>query len=205
MAKEQLYDPDVIARLLALDGGPRSLNDLVQRGVIKPTIVKEFGDSGRNVRKYDLIPTVQSYIRFLRDRAERRAQGTPEEAAKQAEADLRYKRARAEKMELEIAELRGQMHRSEDVAALTSDMIAKIRGAIMALPGKVAIDCAEAKTATEASAVVKRAVDEFLNGTAGYKYNEADYRRLVREREKWVAQIEEMDSDALFDSSSGSE
>ena len=204
MAKEQLYDPDVIARLLALDGGPRSLNDLVQRGVIKPTIVKEFGDSGRNVRKYDLIPTVQSYIRFLRDRAERRAQGTPEEAAKQAEADLRYKQARAEKMELEIEELRGQMHRAEDVAVLTNDMVAKIRGGIMAIPGQVAVDCADAQTPTEAAAVVKRAIDEFLNGTAGYKYNEVDYRRLVREREKWVAEIEEMDSEELSSYSSGS-
>ncbi len=204
MAKEQLYDPDVIARLLDLEGGPRSVNDLVQRGVIKPTIVKEFGDSGRNVRKYDLIPTVQSYIRFLRDRAERRAQGTPEEAAKQAEADLRYKEARAEKMELEIQELRGQMHRSEDVAVLTNDMVAKLRGGIMAIPGQVAVDCAEARTATEAAAVVKRAVDDFLNETANYKYSEADYRRLVREREKWIAEIEEMDSEELFDSSSDS-
>lgn len=201
MAKNQLYDPDVIARLLDLEGGPRSVNDLVQRGVIKPTIVKEFGDSGRNVRKYDLIPTVQSYIRFLRDRAERRAQGTPEEAAKQAEADLRYKEARAEKMELEIQELRGQMHRAEDVAALTSDMIAKLRGGIMAIPGQVAVDCADARTPTEAAAVVKKAVDDFLNETAAYKYTEADYRRLVREREKWVAEIEEMDSEELSDSS----
>ena len=203
MAKNQLYDPDVIARLLDLEGGPRSVNDLVQRGVIKPTIVKEFGDSGRNVRKYDLIPTVQSYIRFLRDRADRRAQGTPEEAAKQAEADLRYKEARAEKMELEIQELRGQMHRSEDVAVLTNDMVAKLRGGIMALPGQVAVDCAEARTATEAAAVVKRAVDDFLNETANYKYSEADYRRLVREREKWVAEIEDSEELSDFSSESG--
>ena len=202
MAKEQLYDPDVIARLLDLEGGPRSVNDLVQRGVIKPTIVKEFGDSGRNVRKYDLIPTVQSYIRFLRDRADRRAQGTPEEAAKQAEADLRYKEARAAKMELEIAELRGQMHRAEDVAVLTNDMVARLRGAVMALPGQVAVDCADARTATEAAAVVKKAVDSLLNEMADYKYTEADYRRLVREREKWIADIE--DSEALSDFSEGS-
>ena len=72
----------------------------------------------------------------------------------------------------------------------------------MALPGQVAVDCADARTPTEAAAIVKKAVDDFLNETAGYKYSEADYRRLVREREKWVAEIEEMDSEELSDSSS---
>lgn len=197
MAKEQLYGPEVIAKLFDFEG-VRRVDQLVQDGVLTPTIVKE---NGRRVRKYDLIPTVQSYIRFLKDRADRRAQGTPEEAAKQAEADLRYKEARAEKMELEIQELRGQMHRAEDVAVLTNDMIAKLRGGIMAIPGQVAVDCADARTPTEAAAVVKKAVDDFLNETAAYKYTEADYRRLVREREKWVAEIEEMDSEELSDSS----
>ena len=51
---EQLIGPDVLASLFDLEGGPRSVNDLVQRRVITPTIVKEFGDSGRNIRKYDL-------------------------------------------------------------------------------------------------------------------------------------------------------
>ena len=203
MAKAQLYDPDGIASLLDLEGGPRSVNDLVQRGVIKPTIVKEFGDSGRNVRKYDLIPTVQSYIRYLRERAERRGQGTPEDAQKLLEADLRYKEARAEKMELEVSELRGQMHRAEDVAVITEDMLAKIRGGIMALPGQVAVDCADARTATEAAAIVKAAVDGFLNECADYKYSENDYKRLVMEREKWLTQIEtEGLSEALSDISS---
>ena len=200
MAKEQLYGPEVIAKLFDFEG-VRRVDQLVQDGVLTPTIVKE---NGRRVRKYDLIPTVQSYIRFLKDRADRRAQGTPEEAAKQAEADLRYKEARAEKMELEIQELRGQMHRAEDVAVLTNDMIARLRGGIMAIPGQVAVDCADARTPTEAAAIVKKAVDDFLNETAAYKYTEADYRRLVREREKWVAEIEEMDSEELSDSSSES-
>ena len=197
MAKEQLYSPDVIAKLLDLDGGPRSVNDLVQRGIITPTIVKEFGDSGRNVRKYNLIPTVQSYIRYLRERAEKKQGTNPDETAKQIEADLRYKEARAEKMELAIKELRGQMHRAEDVAVLTNDMVARLRGMVMALPGQLAVDCAEARTATEAAAVIKRAVDALLNDMADYKYTEADYRRLVREREKWVSEIE--NSEELFD------
>ena len=183
---EQLIGPDVLASLFDLEGGPRSVNDLVQRGVITPTIVKEFGDSGRNIRKYDLIPVTRQYIRYLRELANRKGQGSQEEQVKQAEADLRFKQARAEKIELEIAELRGQMHRAEDVAALTSDMIAKLRAEILAIPGKIAVDCAEAQTPVEASAIIKAAVDDFLNETAAYKYTPADYKKLVMEREKWM-------------------
>ena len=66
----------------------------------------------------------------------------------------------------------------------------------MAIPGQVAVDCAEARTPTEAAAVVKRAVDGFLNETADYRYDANDYKQLVREREKWAVEIEDEETDS---------
>ena len=189
MANEKLVDAKTLTQLFGYQDVSR-IDQLVRSGIITATKVKEFGDSGRMVRKYDLIPVTRQFIMYLRGLAEKRQDGA-EDAAKMAEADLRYKEARAERMELEIQELRGQMHRAEDVAVLTNDMIARLRGAVMALPGQVAVDCAEARTATEAAAIVKRAVDGLLNEMADYKYTEADYKRLVREREKWITEMEE--------------
>ena len=83
------------------------------------------------------------------------------------------------------------MHRAEDVAAVVSDMIARLRAGVMALPGQLAVDCAEARTPLEASAVIKKGVDTFLNETASIRYDENDYRRLVKEREKWITVKEE--------------
>ncbi len=201
---EQLYGPDVIAKLFEFDG-VRRVDQLVQDGIISPTIIKE---NGRRVRKYDLIPTVQQYIRYLKDKAERRASATTsEDSARLVEADLRYKEARAAKVELETEELRGQMHRQEDVEFVVSDMIAKLRAGILALPGQLAVDCAEAKTPTETAAIIKAGVDRFLNETAETKYNAADYRKLVMEREKWLGMRdleEEIDLEPPSDTSKSS-
>ncbi len=188
MAKQQLVDAGTLAQLFGYQDISR-IDQLVRSHVITPTMVKENGDSGRMVRRYDLIPVTHEFIQYLRGLAEKKQSGS-EDAAAAAEADLRFKQARAEKMELEIKELRGQLHRSEDVSIITADMIAKLRAGIMAIPGQVAVDCAEARTPVETAAIVKAAVDQFLNETAAVKYDAGEYRRLVKERTKWLTEEE---------------
>lgn len=138
---------------------------------------------------FDLTPNIQSYIQHIKAKEKEKGDVAPDEltSAQMQIADLRYKTARAGKMEMELAELEGQMHRAEDVEVLVSDMIAKLRAGILALPGRLAVDTAEANTPMEASAIIKRAVDDLLNDTADYRYSAADYKRLVSEREKWLS------------------
>ena len=205
MSKEKLVDAGTLAQLFGYQDISR-IDQLVRSHVITPTMVRENGDSGRMVRRYDLIPVTHEFIQYLRSLAEKKQSGS-EDAAAAAEADLRFKQARAEKIELEIEELRGQMHRQEDVEFVVSDMIAKLRAGILALPGQLAVDCAEAKTPTETAALIKAAVDKFLNETADIKYNAADYRKLVVEREKWLGMkdlTEEIDLEPPSDSSKDS-
>ncbi len=133
---------------------------------------------------FDLVPSVNAYINFIKEPS------TPvntDISLATAKADLKYKESRAGKMELELKELQGTMHRAEDVEVIVTDMIAKLRAAILALPGRLAVDTAAATTAKETSAVIKKAVDELLNEMAEYKYNENDYKKRVMEREKWVS------------------
>ena len=152
--------------------------------------VRQLGDKGAlNIvkkvgrqRYFDLFDSITTYISYIRD--ERTQDSLTDEQIKLQ--DLRYKTARAGKMELELAEFQGQMHRAEDVEAVVGDMIARIRGAILSLPGRLAVDTAEASTAMEASAIIKKAVDDLLNEIAEYKYKTEDYKRLVAEREKWL-------------------
>jgi len=150
------------------------IRQLEDKGILTSTL------NGRK-KYYDLIPSVDAYIGYIKGKAD----GDIAQAI--AEADLRYKEARAGKAELELSELKGQMHRAEDVETVVSDMIANIRAAVLALPGRLAMDTASAKTAKETSAIIKAAVDELLNETAGYRYKAEDYRRLVTEREKWIS------------------
>ena len=154
-------------------------------------IIKSISHAGR--KHYKAIPSLAAYINHLREQVEGKASADIlEDIAKQ---DYRYKKGRADKIELEVKELQGMMHRAEDVELITSDMIATIRANILALPGRLAVDAAEARTAAEASAVIKEAVDDLLNDMAKYKYDPAEYRKRVRERAKWAAEEQVVEAD----------
>lgn len=155
------------------------VRQLEDKGILTSVILPGQGHK----KMFDLAPNVKAYVEYIKKGV---TPNTSTMAEAMQAADLRYKEARAGKIELELAELKGQMHRAEDVEKVVSDMIAKLRAAILALPGRLAVDAAAAATAKEASAIIKIAVDELLNETAGYRYDPAEYRKLVTEREKWI-------------------
>ena len=49
---------------------------------------------------------------------------------------MQFRAGRAKKMKLEVQELEGKMHRSEDVKAMTDDLIYAVRSALNAMPGR---------------------------------------------------------------------
>lgn len=155
------------------------IRDLSDRGILNPAETSSGG-----TRYFDTETALLEYIAYQKDQIDNATDKATKDLI--AQQELRFKRARADKMELEIAELSGQLHRTEDVEAITSEIIAGMRSAMLALPGRLAVDAAEAKTASEASAVIKAGVDETLNALAGYKYDPAAYAKRVRERQKWV-------------------
>ena len=94
---------------------------------------------------------------------------------------------------MEVEELRGKMHRSEDVAAMTEDLIYTIRGALMALPGRLAIDTAAAKTPAEAADIIRKEVSFMMRNLAEYRYDPKKYEERVRKRMNWDAEAEDSD------------
>jgi len=96
-----------------------------------------------------------------------------------------YKRHKADITELELAELKGNMHAANDVFDVTCDLILAIRSRLLALPGQLAVDVAEVKTAAETSKVIALAVNDILEELAGYQYDPEEYSKRVRERQGW--------------------
>ena len=182
--KQNLQSTEIMAKLFELD--PRRVQQLAKEGVLPAASQRPY--------KFDLLPTVKAYIRYLRDRANGKEAKTADtvkaEADKlRAEADL--KQSKAKIAELQLKELEGKMHRSEDVEALTNDLVYTARSMIMALPGRLAMDVVQAGSANEASALIRAECYKILNELAGYQYDPEAYRRRVRDREGW--------SDALTD------
>jgi len=136
---------------------------------------------------FDLTATMRAYCDSLEARAaaaaERAAANPVEEERQKAEAMLKKARATVAVMELE--ELQGKMHRSEDVAAMTEDLIYAIRGVLLALPGRLAIDAANLSDPSEVSALIRKEVNSAMGEISQYEYDPVKYEERVRERKRW--------------------
>lgn len=165
-----------VASLLELT--PQWVRDLTRQGILK----KYNMPAGE---RYNLIECVKAYIKYLREKvAIKEVKANPwEETRQQAEADL--KRSKADMAALQLKELEGKMHRSEDVEAVMTDIVYAIRSMLMALPGRLAVDVTGARSAAEASELIRAEVYKILGELAGYKYDPDEYARRVRDREGW--------------------
>jgi len=114
-----------------------------------------------------------------------------EQAKRKAEATL--KASKAQMAKLEADELAGKMHRKEDVENIMADMVYTIRDALMALPGRLAVDAANASSAAEASDVIRKEVHKIMNELAEYEYDPEKFEERVRERMEWSASDDDDD------------
>lgn len=177
MAENQNLQPtQVIAKIFGVS--TRRVEQLKAEGVIvghgRPT-------------KYDLLPTIQKYIQYLSDKANGREQkkSTADIVEQKLQAEANLKQSKAKVAEMQWKELDGQMHRSEDVEAMTNDLVFNVRSMIMALPGRLAMDVVQVSSAAEASALIRAECYKVLEELANYKYDPEEYQRRVREREGW--------------------
>lgn len=142
----KLVDSKTIAALF--DMTPRRVQQLTKDGVI--AAVKE-----GNANRYDLLPTIQRYIRYLTAKANGRepSKKDSEIEGRRLEAEADLKRSKADIAALQLKELEGTMHRSEDVEAVMTDLVYSIRSMLAALPGRLAVDVTSAATAAGTSFV----------------------------------------------------
>ena len=173
--KRVMVDTKTIALMFGLT--VRRIQQLTQDGILETELV------GKS-RKYDRDKTTQTYITYLSDKASGRAtaQSDQENESRKlaAEADLKEAKAAIEKTKL--AELEGQMHRSEDVEAVITDLVFEIRSQITALPGRLAMDTARIQTAEEESIRIRDEVNIILDNLANYRYDPELISKRVKAR-----------------------
>ena len=177
--KKNMVETKQIALLFGLT--VRRIQQLTQDGILQTEMV------GRQ-RKYDLLGSVRRYIEYLQKRVSEKGtgNGTQEDAdneSRKLRADADFKQAKAEMAQLELDEIQGKLHRSEDVEAMTNDLVFNVRSMMLALPGRLAIDLAAITEPTEISNRVKREVDAILIDLSNYKYNPEAYKKRVRDRQ----------------------
>ena len=134
--------------------------------------------------RFLLADAVQRYIKFLSLEPVDEEDKKLEKARRVADATIKTSKATVAKLEAE--ELKGSMHRAEDVAAMTEDLVYTIRGALNALPGRLAVDVAAPATPAEAAEVIRKEVHKVMRELAGYHYDPKKYEERVRQRRDWA-------------------
>ena len=173
---ENLQSSQVIAKIFGVS--TRRVEQLKTEGIIK--------GQGKPT-KYDLLPTIQAYIKYLSDKANGREKKEVDAKleTEKLTAEKRIKMAKAEMAELALKEMRGELHRASDVEEITTDHVLYVRSMLMALPGKLAVDVAALNSAPECADRIKREIYMVLDSLADYRYDPEEYKKRVRERQGW--------------------
>ena len=130
---------------------------LVAAGVFQPT-----GARGG----LDLDACRRAYLGRLREEAAGRAahggaEGEPEELDLVAER-ARLAAAQADRIEMENHQTRGLVIPIEIASRMLGETLGKVRTRLLAIPSECALQCASARTAPQAEAVIRRAVIDAL-------------------------------------------
>lgn len=133
---------------------------------------------------YDVSDTIHEYCRMLEERAND-DEADPEDVKidrMKREAEAKLKQSKAKLTEIELKEITGKMHRSEDVADMTEDLIYSIRSALIALPGRLSTTVAGVRDAAEISVLIEKEVRAVMEELAEYRYDSKKYSERVRAR-----------------------
>lgn len=136
---------------------------------------------------YDLRTNIRAYCDMLEARSKKVDSEVVQVEADKNKAEMQLKQAKAAIAVMEANELKGKMHRSDDVAALTEDLVFAIRNMLVALPGRLAVDVAHAEDAAQAAIIIRREVNQVMSELANYQYDPKRYEERVRERQSWDA------------------
>lgn len=177
----------------------RALAKLV---MLSPERVRQLEDEGyfnskteKGKKYFDLLPSVQMYIEYIKKQKEHPLSEVMDDEARKLKAEADLKEAKAAIEQMKKAEFEATMHRSDDVERIVTDLCMAVRAELMALPGMLAVDVASAQSASEAAGFIKKAVNDILNSLTDYSYNPEEYKKLVREREKWMNEETGKESD----------
>lgn len=143
---------------------------------------------------YSLFDTMRAYCTMLEERAKKEDDDVAQIELKRKKAEARLKESKATFAELETKEFQGKMHRSEDVQAMTADLLYFVRGSLIALAGRCANECAATSEPAEVQKIIERETSAILQELSNYKYNKTRYDELVRQRMK-----RELDADYFAD------
>ncbi|ALP91190.1 hypothetical protein [Clostridium butyricum] len=161
--------------------------DNVEQVTVSSTVLSNlFGLTTRRIRqlenegviqkiargKYSLQDNIKSYITYIKASADLKENKTDEGKIDYDEEHALLERRKREKMELELAAMRGTMHYSEDVERVMNDMLSNFKAKILALPSRAAPRLIILSTIADIQEVLQNEVLDALNEMSQYNPND---------------------------------
>jgi len=156
-ADSPTYPVTTIAKLLLVS--ERRVQQLSKEGVIPKT------DHGR----YELAPAVQGYIRYLQERS----LGRPSAPVDYHMEKARLVKTQADKAEIELKELNGELVRTQDVSDQWYSTITDCKSRLLSIPSKAAPIVAAETNPGECQTIIDDLVREALEELANYAVSES--------------------------------
>lgn len=157
----------------------RSVRMLAKDEIIRPCRLKPY--------KFILKQGVLDYIKYVQkdsgiDAPNKKSKEPSDLQNRKDLAEAELKEAKAAIEKIKLAELEATMHSSEDVEALTVDLVYEVRAALCALPGRLAVDLAQENRPTVVSAMIEEEIRAILDGLSKYEYDRERYKKRMAER-----------------------
>lgn len=161
--------------------------DNVEQVTVSSTVLSNlFGLTTRRIRqlenegviqkiargKYSLQDNIKSYITYIKASADLKENKIEEGKIDYDEEHALLERRKREKMELELAAMRGTMHYSEDVERVMNDMLSNFKAKILALPSRAAPRLITLSTIADIQEVLQNEVLDALNEMSHYNPND---------------------------------
>lgn len=150
--------------------------------------IRQLAEDGQLIKngsgKFNLADSVQKYQNIFAKTGKLTEEQKNQEKLRMG-AETSLKQSKAVKAGLEVQELQGKLHRSEDVSAMLEDLIYELRSHLIALPGRIAVDVAEAANAAEAAEIVRKETHLMMEDMMRHRYDPAKFAERVRERQRW--------------------
>ena len=176
-----LLTTTLLARLLGLTD--QRVRDMAKEGIISVAQTKG------NIR-YFSFSAVTQYCEYIRSVLDRRNPTTLDEQKLQAE--IKYKKAKARKAELETKELEGKMHSAEIVEEVLDDFVFYVRSSLLAITSRIATELSrklekyfekEKPPATIISSMIADEVNLILSEFTSYQYDAEKMEQKRREQQ----------------------
>lgn len=136
--------------------------------------------------RYDFVVAVKQYIKYLQGCVERKGNPNSDKEARRIDADIMQKQNKAKLLSFEIGEVRGELHRSEDVQMLLEDLAASIRSMLSALPSRLSPIVAKMTNPKLIGAEIKKEINLVLTQLSKFEYNPEYFRDKRKSRKQTI-------------------